>query len=281
VTRRLQLVAPALVVAPVVIGALYVIAGALGLAGAGATGFRLDRIVRVLAERVVWEGLGWTLWVSAASTLLAAAAGVAIALVFRGARPVDRAGRFLAALPLPVPHLVAALLGGLVLAQSGLLARIAFALGLIDGPGAMPVLVNDRLGLGMILTLAWKETPFLALVAGSVLATRGGGLEEAARTLGASPTAALRHVTLPLLWRGLLPSVVAVAIFVAGSFEVAALLAPSDPLALPLLTWERYTDADLARRGDAFVLMLLAMALALAAVIAHEWMRARAAGHRT
>jgi len=37
-------------------------------------------------------------------------------------------------------------------------------------------------------------------------------------------------------------------------------------LALPLLPWERYPDAALARRGDAYVLALLGMALAAGAV---------------
>jgi len=96
-----------------------------------------------------------------------------------------------------------------------------------------------------------------------------------ARTLGARPAAVFRRVTWPLLWRGLLPAVVAVFVFVASTYEATAVLAPSDPLALPLLTLERYTDADLSRRGDAFVLVLLGMAVSLLAVAAHEWARSR------
>ena len=49
------------------------------------------------------------------------------------------------------------------------------------------------------------------------------GLEEAARTLGAGPWAAFRRVTWPLLWRGMLPGAAAVFVFVAGSYEAAAL----------------------------------------------------------
>ncbi len=106
-----------------------------------------------------------------------------------------------------------------------------------------------------------------------MLATRGVALEEAARTLGAGPWSIFRRVTWPVLWRGLLPAAVAVFAFALGSYEAAALLAPSDPLALPLQTMERYTDASLARRGDAFVLVLVALALSLAAVAAHEQLR--------
>src|SRR5690606_22513047 len=106
----------------------------------------------------------------------------------------------------------------------------------------------------------WKEFPFLALLAFSVLATRGAALEETARGLGAGPLQVLRHITIPVLWRGLLPGAAAVFTFALGSYEAAALLAPSDPLALPLLIEERYTGPDLARRADAYVLVLVAAA---------------------
>jgi ABC-type spermidine/putrescine transport system permease subunit I len=70
---------------------------------------------------------------------------------------------------------------------------------------------------------------------------------------------------------------VAVFAFVAGSYEAAALLGPSDPLPLQSLVRERYADLDLARRGDAYVLTLVALALAAAAVAVHEWAAGRGA----
>ena len=53
------------------------------------------------------------------------------------------------------------------------------------------------------------------------------------------------------------------------------MLAPSDPLALPLLVAERAADPDLARRGDAYVVSLLLLSIAAVAVALHEWTRAR------
>jgi putative spermidine/putrescine transport system permease protein len=137
----------------------------------------------------------------------------------------------------------------------------------------MPAVVLDPAGIGLIIALTWKELPFLALVGVSILETRGEALEETARGLGSGPGSTLLRVTWPVLWRGMLPAAVAVFTFVAGSYEAAVLLAPSDPLALPLLTWERYTDASLTRRGDAYVLALLGLMLAVVAVAVHEWVR--------
>ena len=58
-----------------------------------------------------------------------------------------------------------------------------------------------------------------------------------------------------------------------GSLELPLVLAPSSPLALPLLIQERRQALDAASRGDAYVIALLATALALAAAVAHEWLR--------
>jgi len=273
-TRR-GLMAAFLVSLPVLAGLGYSLVASLGLAGPGAAGFQTARVVRVLGERAIWAGLAWSLWVAGAATLLATIGAVVVAVRFRIGNRGDRIARLLAIIPLPIPHLVAAVVGLQLLGQSGFLSRLGAAVGLFHGPPEMPALVYDPGGVGLILTLAWKEFPFLALVAFSVLATRGEALEEVARSLGASPRAVLQRVTWPLLWRGLLPSVVAVFVFVAGTYEATAVLAPSNPLALPLLTLERYTDAALARRGDAFVLVLVGMTVSLLAVMAHEWTRSR------
>jgi putative spermidine/putrescine transport system permease protein len=265
---------------PALVGIAYSAAASVGLAGAGARGFTAARVAAVLGDAETWAGLAWTLWVAGASTALATAAAVGVAVAFRGSRPADRLARSLAALPLPVPHVVAAAAAVLALGQSGLLARVAVALGAARGPQDVPALVYDPAGVGLVLTLAWKEFAFLAVVSTTLLAGRGVAAEEAARTLGAGRWATFARVTWPALWRGLLPSLAAVFIFAAGNYEAAALLAPSDPTALPLLTVERAEDPDLSRRADAHVVTLLTLALGAAAVAAHEWARARAEGGR-
>lgn len=269
------LAAALLVAAPVLVGVVYTLVAALGGAGAGATGWSLERPLRVLSEPSVLAGVGWSLWIAGASTLVATLIAVALGLLFRGSGRLDRGARLLALLPLPIPHVVAAVGGVLILGQSGLLSRLGYHAGWLSSPADMPALVADPWGIGLILALVWKEVPFLALVTFSVLARSAGELDETARTLGATEGAVVRRVTLPLLLRGILPAVVAVFTFVVGTWEATALLAPSDPLALPLLTMERYTDVALANRGDAWVLALLALGIASVAVIVHEGIRAR------
>lgn len=267
--------AAGLVALPVLIGVIYAALGALGLVGLDAHGFTLDHVTHVLGAGSTWRGIGWSLATATVATTAATIAAGTLAIAFRGTRLGDRAARALAAVPLPMPHIVAATLGLLVLGQSGLISRLLYAAGLIHAASQMPAVVLDPLGIGFITTMAWKEVPFLSVVAMSVLAIRGPRLEEVARTLGATPRAVLWRVTVPVLWRGLAPAAIAVGIVIAGSFEGAYLLAPSRPLALPLLTYEQYRTIDAARRADAYVLVLIGLLLAALSVITLEWVRAR------
>lgn len=261
------------VAAPVMVGVIYATAGALGLAGPAATGLSTIHFRRVLGDGSVWQGLGWTVATGLAATGLAAASAISVAAMFRGTALADRMARAAALAALPIPHVVAAVGGVLVLGQSGLLSRLGATLGLLQAPADFPAIVQDRLGIGFVITLGWKEFPFLAAFAVSILATRGAALEEAARTLGAGPWDVLKRVTLPVLWRGLAPVMVATFLFVAGSYEGAALLGPGNPLPLPTATLERYADLDLARRGDAYVLTLIGLLLAMVAVAVFECLR--------
>lgn len=265
--RAAGLLAALVVAGPVLIG--------IGYAAREATAPGPGTLGRILTDPAVRDSVLFSAWIATAATAIATVLAVAVAVLFRPGGAGSATAQALAAVVLPIPHVVAAAVGVLILGQSGLLARIGHALGTVPLPSDMPPLVLDRWGIGLILTLAWKEFAFLALVAFSVLAARARDLEEAARTLGAGPVATLGRVTLPVLWRGMLPAIVAVYTFALGSYETAALLAPSDPLALPLLTLERYADSSAADRAEAFALVLVALLLGALAVVAHEWARGR------
>ncbi len=148
-----------------------------------------------------------------------------------------------------------------------------YALGLTSTAGAFPALVYDRTGIALVLTYLWKELPYLTLTAMAVLLNDTRGLEEVARTLGATPRQAFWRVTWPQLWRGTAPATIAAFAFLVGQYEMPALLAPSDPVPLSILTFERASDPNLARRGEAHVLGLLALTIAAVLAIAHtRWL---------
>jgi putative spermidine/putrescine transport system permease protein len=263
------LLAAIVVASPVLVGAMYSTLAAIGLAGVGAQGFTLDRVVDSMRSVDVWRGVAWTVATAGTATLLAVSVAFLLAIRLRA----SRVGQTAAMLPMAVPHVAAALAALLLLGQSGLLSRLSYALGLTATAGAFPALVYDRAGIALVLTYLWKELPYLTLTAMAVLLNDTRGLEEVARTLGATPQQAFWRVTWPQLWRGTAPAIIAAFAFLVGQYEMPALLAPSDPVPLSILTFERASDPNLTRRGEAHVLGLLALTMAAILAIAHtRWL---------
>ena len=269
--------AVALVATPVIVGSAYSAAAALGMVGAGASGFSTSRVWEVLSNTQTWRSVLFTAYTAGVATLIATVAALFVSVQVQR----SRIGRLFAVFPLSMPYVAAGLAALLMLGQSGLLSRIAFALGVTSSPAEFPAIVYDRAGISIIIAFAWKEFPFLALTALAVLDTRGDGLKETARTLGASARLTFTRVTLPLLVRGIAPAVIAAFAFLVGQYESVVLLAPSDPQPLSILTYERAQDSNLSRRGEAHALGLLAMTSTLFLVLLHERLRGRADEHET
>jgi len=263
------LMAGVLLGVPIVVGVGYLVAGTLGLVGNAAPG----GLRRVLTDGAVMRSALLSLWVASAGTAIALLGALVVALRFEDEARDSRVARRIASLPLPVPTVAAAVAILLLLSQGGWLSRVAMQLQLIAGPAEFPALVNDPLAIGVIVAVVWKELPFLLLVALSLQSLRGAAVTDTARTLGATRLQVLRMVTLPLLLRAMAPSIIAVFVFVLGSLELALVLAPSSPLALPLLIQERRQALDTASHGEAYAIALLATVLALLAAAVHEWLR--------
>lgn len=255
--------APALCAIAVLFGGGLVL-GLLGSFGAGRSGWSFDPWMAVLSEGRVWRSLGLSLWIAGASTLLSCALGLGAALLLRRRFAGQGIARLLFQVNLTVPHAVGALGILWLLSQSGFLARLAAGGGLIDVPAEFPPLTQDRFAIGIIAHYVWKEVPFIGLILLANMQSLGDDPESAARSLGAGPFAAMRLVLLPLLTPALVRAGAIVFAFAFGAWEVPVLLGQSAPAALPVLAWQRFTDADLASRPEAMVLaMLIAMVSAL------------------
>lgn len=257
--------APALLVTGVLFGAsvLYGVGQSFGyLPFIGRTELSLGAYANVLgatpAGRELWGALGFSLWVSGASTLLAAALALLLAAALT-ARGRSVGGPELLALNanLALPHLVWAVALLLLLAQSGLVARVAAALGLIAAPAEFPVLVRDRAGVGVILHYVTKEIPFLALIVLAVLRTQGHAYADVAATLGAGPWLRLWRVTLPLVGPGLAAGALLAFAYIFSAYEVPALLGVRHPRALAVLALDYFLNPDLNRRAEGMAISVI------------------------
>lgn len=244
----------------------------------------LESYRRVISDPAIapafWSALRFSLWISGAATLLSALATVAV-LGLLDVRGTRQQRWFLWGLNfnLALPHLVWAIGALLIASQSGLLARVAYAIGLIDVPRDFPVLVRDRWGIGIIATYVAKEVPFLLLVVLGVIRSQAQSYALVAENLGANRWQRLRWVTLPLIAPALIAGSLVVFAFVFGAYEVPALLGVRFPEMLSVLALDFFLNPDLRARAEGMAIsVIMTMVVLLAVIVA---LRLRRQGRTT
>lgn len=224
---------------------------------------------------VFWQGLLLTIWVSFASTFLSAVLALATALLLRRTFIGKRIATFLYQLNLPVPHVVAAIGILFLFSQSGLLSRTGAQLGLLNGPSDFPIVVKDRLGIGIILSFVWKEVPFVGVIVLAVLQSLGVDYEDLARSLGANRWQRFRYVILPLVMPGLLSGSILVFAFTFGSFEVPAILGVRFPRTLTVTAVRFFRDPDLNARTEGMAISIIISIIVFFLVLGYMWLSRR------
>lgn len=232
---------------------------------AGMTTLSLDAYRALFSRPDFYRSLLLTTWVSLVSTGMAMILALATALLLRSllswARRGKRSLTFLYQLNLPVPHCVGAISILFLFSQSGLLARLAYAGGLIHSPGDFPALIFDPYGIGIILEYIWKTTVFIGVILLASLEAAGDDYVSAASTLGADAWQRFRYVTLPLLRPALLSASILVFAFTFSGYEVPYLLGQRAVAMLPVLAYREYNRVDLAARPEAMALCVFIAAV--------------------
>ena len=257
--------APALFLTVILLGAslIYGVAQSLGLMSViGQDSISLDAYISLLsgqgmAGREFWGSLAFSLWISISSTLISVFLALLLAVWLSELKHTGAAENLALNWNLAFPHLVWAVALLLFFSQSGLLARWAATLGLIQTPAEFPVLVRDRYGIGIILHYVSKEIPFLALIVLAVLRRQSTGYTQVAENLGATRWQRIRLVTLPLVAPALLSGTLLVFAFIFSSYEVPALLGVNYPRMLPVLALRFFNDPDLRSRADGMAISLI------------------------
>ncbi|MFM5190505.1 ABC transporter permease [Aeromonas media] len=261
---------------------LFLLLCALSLAAPVAGGLLLllleglakGHVSLLFAQPGLWHSVGLSLWVAGASTL-GALLFTALLLARGEGQPWMRWLRRLLSPLLALPHVAFAIGVAFLLAPSGWLLRlISPALTGFDLPPDWQTL-RDPWGLGLILALILKETPFLLLMALSALdPARVNRQQWLGQTMGFSGPQIWWRLLLPALWPTLRLPLYAVATYGLGVVDLALLLGPDAPAPLAVRLWLWYQDPDLQWRGASAsgALLLLALnLLLLAALRLLEW----------
>ena len=232
----------------------------------GKTELTLQFYRQVLTDPDFIVNLKHTFFIAFVSTVLSTVIGVALAVVL--VRKVKKWPqlRFIYKLPMVVPHLVAGFMITDFLSQGGLIARLLFHLGIIDQMGQFPVLVYDKLGLGIIFVYLWKEIPFITLMVFSVMEKINDHLWEAASNLGANFWQIWLRVVLPLSLPSIISAAMIVFAYAFGAFEVPYLVGSIYPTTLSVWAFKSHINADLYRRPEAMAISMIIAVVTLISV---------------
>lgn len=241
------------------------LAGSLGLDGSG---FTLDHYLALWRRAALRRGLWMSIYYGLAPLPPALLISLGLALALRRGFYGQRLFEGLYKIPMAIPSIVVALIVLTLLEQGGALDRVAARWG-----EALPRLVRDPWGIGVILGTVWKRLPFLTMVSAASLAAVPADLGHAARSLGASPWRVLWRIELPLAAPGITAATLLTFIASVGSFAIPDLLGPPDRRPLSTIMVSEYFAGNVA---DVYAIGMTLAGVALLVMLAVTALAARA-----
>lgn len=214
-----------------------------------------------------WQIVGFTAWVSAASTLLILPFGLAIAwLLARFQWPGKSIVETVVSLPLVMPPVAT----GLILLK--LFGRRGAIGGFLHNTLDFDVVFTWR---GVLVALSVMSFPLLVRSARVAFEQVNPRLEQIARTLGAGNLRVFCTITLPLARNGILGGMLLAFARALGEFGATIMIAGNIPGKTSTLSLAIFQSVQLGEDTYAYRLLALSVALAFAAVWGSEWLMRR------
>lgn len=238
----------------------------------------LKYYIETLKRPEVLESLCVSLRISIVASIGAAVIGTLVCAAMVRTRRTKGGMLYAVRLPILVPHTVVAVFTVALLAQSGLLARMAYAFGFINDYSDFPMMLYGSGYVGVILAYLWKEIPFIAYYTLALMSSISESLGEAAENLGASPLKSFFHVTLPMSMPAIAKSFLIVLVYSFGAYELPMLLGATTPKAFPVYTYIAFIKPDFKDRPYAMAMNGITLIIALImtvcyAIIMHRMMK--------
>lgn len=217
-----------------------------------------------------WQVMGFTVWVSALSTLIILPVGLALAwLLARHDWPGKSVVETFVALPLVMPPVATGLI----------LLNVFGRRGVIGG------FLHDRLDFDVIFT--WRAVLLALSVMSLPLLVRSvrvafeevdPRLEQIARTLGAGTWRVFFTISVPLAARGIVAGMILAFARALGEFGATIMVAGNIPGKTSTLSLSIFQDVQLGEDGHAYRLLGVSVVLAFVAVWCSELMLRRKKG---
>ena len=148
--------------------------------------------------------------------------------------------------------------------------------GIVMGLSLYLFYISTGIGLnrsltGLIIGHVLVTCPYVIGTVSAALTGFDTSLEEASRSLGASPWQTFHKVTLPMITPGIIAGATFAFIVSFGQFDVSLFLAPPDATPLPMALYIslRYTFEPTAAAAGIFAIFLVAVSMLFAARMAN------------
>ncbi len=223
-----------LCLAPLLFGVIYSLGYSLGLAGLLSDGFTWDYWIGLINSGNLMRSTIYTIGLGACSLIIAVMAALVVSWK-SGRYGVDHRSSIskskaevLILLPLLFAPVTAAFCWYQILSPGGFIARASFHLGLIHETSEFPRLVNDDLGIGIVICHVFLILPvFSYLFTATAHKHRLHRLYLQSNTLGASSWYFFKKVYTPMLLQKNMRVLWLYLIFLLGTYEVPLLLGGS------------------------------------------------------
>lgn len=204
-----------------------------------------------------FASLGFTLYVALVSALLSVAVGTLIGYVIWKLPRQLQGLAVVYKVPLVLPHIAVAFIILILFTQSGFIASVCHALGLIDKPAGFPMVLFAGNGLGLIMAYAYKGSAFVILMVYAILQRLDKRLLVTAQMLGASRIETFFKIVLPHLRPILHTSFIILFLYAFGAFDIPYLLSESYPGMLSIQAYNLYFKRDLVNRPMAMGILVV------------------------
>lgn len=205
----------------------------------------------------------FSLYVAAASSSLAIVIGTALAYALWKMPERYRNFAIVYKIPLVLPHIAVGFLAVIFLAKTGILASMAFQLGLIDSFEGFPDLLYTSAGIDLIFAYIYKETPFVMVMVYAMLVRFDRRQIDTARMLGAGRVRIFYTLILPFILPAINTTFIILFIFTFGGFDLPFVLGDSYPGMLSIRIYDYFFHKDLALRPVAMAMLSLLFVFSL------------------
>ncbi|PSV48075.1 ABC transporter permease [Photobacterium sp. GB-36] len=270
----------AVCILPTLPGLLGVVITALGyMPPLGLTQFSFNGFSQVLQWQGVEHSIALTFYTTAASCFLAGLFTFAIIQTCWGTRLWQRIESALSPL-LAIPHVAFAIGFAFLFAPTGMGVRLLYSVlptNLSTHAGSeTALLINDPYGLGLIVMLALKETPFLVLMSIPVLQQLNiEQTQKVSTSLGYNRAQTWLKCIFPQWLPKMRFPLFAIVAYGVSVVDVAQIIGPTNPPTFAVLVWQWFIDPNLQlmpRAAAGAIMLFVIGTILLGITVAIEWL---------